>query len=85
MLSHLLAVWDQVDTWGNLLNLLINDLHWFYNQRNLKRSYATTAIRKVSRAFIVAFLLFLLTLVFASAVATPVPADAQRPQLEEGE
>lgn len=54
----------KVDRLRALLGRLTNDLQWFYTQRYVKRGYARFAVRRVTTAFVIAFVVFVMILLF---------------------
>ena len=61
------------------LQMLINDLHWFYNQNYIKRRYSRYAIYRVSLVFVLSFIVFLALL---KSLPYMGPPAKQKPNTE---
>ena len=63
---------DQQASDVHTLQMLINDLHWFYNQNYIKRRYSRYAIYRVSLVFVLSFMVFLALLKSLPYMGPPV-------------
>ena len=60
----------------DVLQMLLTDLHWFYNKRFLKRLHSQYAINKVSFVFFLSFTVFVLVLAFLSSPDQPIEFES---------